>query len=358
MNLKHRFTFVLICLLLAGASISSAAPDAYLGWNERGKLFTRSVELVESTMLTVPGLVRAAAPVLENCKQARLNLEPTGDRDPGLIYNLLTNLRAYLALADALPKPYPFPAEASKQFTELRDVVTRINSHFRATLRLLEAQVRNPDRDNLARYAEANLKVGRPDPAKPRVVFLGDSITDSWRLNEYFPGRDFLNRGISGQITGQMLGRMMADVIDLKPVAVLILAGTNDIARKVPLSAIENNLTMIVELARLHHIKVILASVTPVNNYNKDRDPRLEQTLRRPAGTILALNDWIRSYCRRNRIDYLNYFSHMVDANGFLQKDLSDEGLHPNAAGYRRMAPLALQAIDKVVGRRARKRRR
>ncbi len=358
MKSQRKITLLFVSLLLGYVSFATAADDGYLGWNERGKLFTRSVELVDSTMLTVPGLARAAAPVLENCRQARLNLEPTGDRNPELIYTLLTNLRAYLALADALPKPSSFPEAASSQFTELRRAVIQIDSHFRAALRLLEAQVRNPDRDNLARYAEANLKVGPPDPANPRVVFLGDSITDGWRLNEYFPERDFLNRGISGQITGEMLGRMKTDVIDLKPAVVLILAGTNDIARKVPLTTIENNLTMIAELAKLHHIKVILASVTPINDYFKDRDPRLEQTRRRPLKKILDLNDWIRAYCRRNQIQYLDYFTAMVDANGFLRKELSDEGLHPNSAGYRVMAPLALRAIDKIAPRRGKQYRR
>jgi len=102
----------------------------------------------------------------------------------------------------------------------------KLESHFRALLDLKEAQLRNPDRDNLKRYGEVNSRLGQPSPERPRVVFLGDSITDGWRLNEYYGGdRDFVNRGIGGQITGEMLGRMKADVIDLKPRLVLVLAG-------------------------------------------------------------------------------------------------------------------------------------
>jgi len=349
----------LICpLLLAAALPAQAADNPLLSPAEAARTFTRAVQLVESTMITVPGLARAAAPVLENCKQSRLNLEAAGNRHAGQTYALLMNLRAYLALADSMPKPYPFPREAAAQFTELRGLIQRIDSHFRALLEQLEARLRNPDRDNLRRYAEANLKLGPPQPNRPRVVFLGDSITDGWRLNEYFPGRDFVNRGISGQITGEMLGRMKADVIDLKPAAVVILAGTNDIARGVPVSTIENNLIMMAELAKLHRIKVILASLLPIHDYNKDQNPRYERSRQRPPKTILELNDWIRAYCRRNRLTYLDYFSALVDANGFLQKDLADDGLHPNAAGYRVMAPLALQAIDRVVPRPAGPRRR
>src|SRR6202042_3682931 len=105
------------------------------------------------------------------------------------------------------------------------------------------------DGNNRGRYADATRRVGAPQPGKPRVVFLGDSITDFWRLNEYFPDRDFVNRGISGQITSQMLGRMKADVLDLHPEAVVILAGTNDLARDIPLTAIEDNYVLIADLA-------------------------------------------------------------------------------------------------------------
>ena len=157
-------------------------------------------------------------------------------------------LRAYLSLADAVPKPFPFPEAARQQFAELRDNSTRLDAHFRALLDQKDAQLRTSDRDELERYADANRRLP-PDPRNPRVVFLGDSITDLWRLNEYFPDRDFVNRGISGQITGEMLARIKADVLDLHPEAMLILGGTNDLARGIPLTAIENNYWMMADLA-------------------------------------------------------------------------------------------------------------
>ena len=187
----------------------------------------------------MPELNRAGEPLIENARQAAKFLH---DRDGHLptTYSFLTNLRAYVLLADSVPKPFPFPEEAAKQLAELRNLLARIDSHFSALLAAREAELRNPDRDELKRYAEANTKLPPAQSAKPRIVFLGDSITDEWRLNQYFPEQDYLNRGIGGQITGQLLGRFKADVIDLNPKAVLILAGTNDLSRNVPIPAIEN----------------------------------------------------------------------------------------------------------------------
>jgi lysophospholipase L1-like esterase len=152
------------------------------------------------------------------------------------------------------------------------------------------------------------------------VVFLGDSITDGWRLNEYFPDRDFVNRGIGGQITGQMLGRMKADVIDRQPAAVVVLAGVNDIARGAPIETIRNNLAMIADLAVAHRIKPVFASILPVHDYQ------------RPMATIRALNEWLAAMCRQRGFVYLDYFPAMADAGGFLRAELADDGLHPNAA--------------------------
>ncbi len=312
------------------------------------ELFKRTLQLVESTAVAIPELARAGAPVTENARQAVVNLEL---RSSAPATNaLLTNLKAYLALADAVPKPYPFPEEARRQLAELRDSVVRIEAHFQALLEQRENQLRNPDRDNLRRYAEANARLSPPDPAKPRVVFLGDSITDGWRLNEYFPERDFVNRGISGQITGEMLGRMKADVLDLKPAAMVVLAGTNDIARGVALTTIQNNLTMIAELAEAHKIKLVLASILPVSDYHKGKNPRYEQTPRRPPASIRAMNAWLAEFCRKRNHLYLDYYSKLVDSAGYLQAELADDGLHPNAQGYRVMAPLALEAIEKIAG--------
>ena len=154
----------------------------------------------------------------------------------------------------------------------------RLEAHFRALLDSKDAQLRSPDRDNLVRYSEANRKLPPPAAGKPRVVFFGDSITDLWRLNEYFSDRDFVNRGISGQITGEMLGRFKADVLNLQPAAVLILAGTNDLARNIPLVTIEDNYGMMATLASAHNIKVIFASVLPVSDYHKDQNPAYEMS--------------------------------------------------------------------------------
>jgi lysophospholipase L1-like esterase len=339
-----------IGIFLLGAGQARGQEEALLAPAEAQKLFERAVQLIESTMITVPGLARAAEPILENVRQSFQDLR-TGPspQHAGHTYRLLAGIRAYQALADSLPKPYPFPAEAARQFTELREAAERIETHFRALLDRTEALLRAPDRDNVARYAEANAKLPPPQAGRPRVVFLGDSITEGWRLNEYFPEQDFINRGIGGQITGQMLGRMKADVLDLKPAAVLVLGGTNDIARSVPLKVIEDNLAMIAELAAGRGIKVILASVLPVHNYNKDQNPQFERTRLRPLKTILELNDWIRQFAKRSGHIYLDYYSAMVDASGYLRQDLADDGLHPNAAGYRVMAPLAGAAIQQAV---------
>jgi lysophospholipase L1-like esterase len=215
-------------------------------------------------------------------------------------------------------------------------------------IELKDRQLRSPDRDNLARYAEMDSRTP-PQADKPRVVLLGDSITDGWRLNEYFPDRDFINRGISGQITGQMLGRMEPDVIKLQPAIMLVLGGTNDVARGVPVSTIEDNLTAIADLAEFHQIKVILASVLPVSDYHKDVNPNFEMTKTRPPASIRALNDWMKGFCARRDFTYLDYYTQMVDVDGYLKADIADDGLHPNSLGYRIMAPLALAAIDKAT---------
>ena len=244
-------------------------------------LYGRAVELMQSVAVAVPDLSRGGGPIIENARASVSTLRSLGWQHAGVTYSFLTNARAFLLLADALPKPDTFPEEAARQLAELRDAVDRTAANFRALLDTKEAQLREPDRDNLRRYAEADARVPAAQPGRPRVVFLGDSITDGWRLNEYFPDRDFVNRGISGQITGEMLGRMQADVIALKPEAVIILAGTNDIARGIPLTTIENNLAMIADLAEYHKIKPLIASVLPVSDYHKDQNPAYQMSLGR-----------------------------------------------------------------------------
>ena len=339
-------------LLLTTAAVPQTAPQPspLLTPADSLTLGHRVVELMESTTLAIPGMVRAGAPATEDAGQALGTLQNTSPQNASLIYNFLGSVRAYLALADALPKPFPFPEEARRQLEELRDSADRLQSHFRALLDQKELQARNPDRDNLKRYAEANQRVQPSAPDAPRVVFLGDSITDAWRLNEYFPGRDFVNRGIGGQITGEMLGRMLPDVIALKPQAVLVLAGTNDIARGVAVQTIKNNLTMIGDLAEFHKIRPLFASILPISDYHKDVNPRFEMSQTRPPAVILELNGWLRQFCAQRGFSYVDYFSQLVDKAGFLKTDLADDGLHPNSAGYRVMAPVAQTAINAIVG--------
>lgn len=336
----------LLCFLAVG--LGAQTPTAQLSTADLNQLCTRSRQLMEAGGVAVPDLARAAAPVIENVRQACGQLQLRADAGQPT-YVFMMNLRAYLALADAVPKPFPFPEVARQQFAELRDDSTRLDSHFRALLDNKDSQLRSADRDNLARYAEDNRKEGQPLPTKPRVVFLGDSITDFWRLNEYFPDRDFVNRGISGQITGEMLGRMKKDVLDLHPSAVVILGGTNDIARDIPLTAIEDNYTVLADLASAYKIKVIFASLLPVTDAHKDVNPAYERTTARPPVYINALNEWLERYCGQRGYVYLNYFTALADEHGMLNADFTDDGLHPNSKGYRVMAPLALQAIDRAL---------
>jgi lysophospholipase L1-like esterase len=336
--------------ILAGILFAvTLASGQQFSTNDAAAFYQRMLELMESTSVAVPNLGRAAAPVIENARQTKYQMDRASGQPSPLAYAFLTQLRGYLALSETLPRPFPFPEEASKQFAALRDGTARLDAHMRALLDTQTSQLRGSDRDNTRRYAEANSRLSPPAAGKPRVVFYGDSITDAWRLNEYFPDRDFVNRGISGQITGEMLGRMQTDVIKLKPAAMILLAGTNDIARGVALETIQNNLTMIADLAKMHQIKLILASVLPVSDYHMDKNPRYEMTKGRPPATINALNAWMVAFAKQRGLGYCNYFDAMKDASGRMQADLADDGLHPNSAGYRIMAPLALAAIDIAV---------
>ena len=205
------------------------------------------------------------------------------------------------------------------------------------------------DFGQLTRYREANAKIGPPARRENRVVFFGDSITDIWKLDESFPGKPYVNRGIGGQTTPQMLVRFRQDVIDLQPKVVLILAGTNDIAGntgRMRNEDIEADYASMSELARAHGIRVIFESVLPVHNYTERSKDFFAQ---RPQQRILALNEWLKAHCKRNGDMYLDYFSAMVDAQGMMKKDLADDGLHPNAAGFKVMAPMAEAAIEREL---------
>jgi lysophospholipase L1-like esterase len=204
------------------------------------------------------------------------------------------------------------------------------------------------DFGELKRYRDADAALATP-LHENRVVFLGDSITDYWKLADYFPGKPYINRGIDGQTTPQMLVRFRQDVIDLHPKVLVVLAGTNDIAGVTGPPRSENiqaNLASMAELARVHHIRVVFASLLPANNYTQEAK---ENFALRPRGKILAMNEWLRDYCAKNGLVYLDYFSAVIDQQGLLRRDLSDDGLHPNAAGYKIMAPLAEKAITKSL---------
>jgi len=204
------------------------------------------------------------------------------------------------------------------------------------------------DWNQLGRYHADNEKLkGQADPQ--RVVFMGDSITDGWKLAQYFPGKPYVNRGIGGQTTPQMLVRMFEDVINLKPAAMIVLAGTNDIARNTgpeTIEMIEENFQAMTELAQLHGIKVILCALTPVSDYG----PR-KMTGDRPPADILKLNAWMRDYAAKNHAIYADYFAALVDDKGMLREGFSRDGLHPTDKGYELMAPVAAAAIEKALAK-------
>lgn len=212
------------------------------------------------------------------------------------------------------------------------------------------------DYGRLSRYAAANAALAPPRSGETRVVSFGDSITDNWSKAGYggfFPGKPYVNRGIGSHTTSQMLVRFRADVIALQPKVVVILAGTNDIAGNsgpVSLEVPEQNLATMAELAKLHGIRVVLASVLPISDDKRDASGSLLlRTKARPPEKLRALNAWMTDYARQNAHVYLDYFSALADANGALKGDLNDDGVHPNAAGYAVMAPLAERAIARAL---------
>lgn len=208
-------------------------------------------------------------------------------------------------------------------------------------------QLNAQDWPNLSRFREKNEELGAPSKDEKRVVFMGNSITEfwiKWRPN-FFLNRPYINRGISGQTTPQMLLRFRQDVIKLQPAVVVILAGTNDIAGNTgpsTLEMIEDNLSSMSELARVHNIKVVLSSVLPAYDYPWRRGLQ-------PAEKIVTLNAWIKDYCQKNGFVYLDYFSAMADERNGLKSEFSEDGVHPNQKGYQVMEPLAEAAIQKAL---------
>ena len=201
------------------------------------------------------------------------------------------------------------------------------------------------DFGDMAHFHDADLKLGPPAPGENRVVFMGDSITAGWHLDQSFPGKPYVNRGISGQTSPQMLVRFRQDVIDLHPKAVVILAGTNDIAGNtgpMTLEQTEGNLESMAQLATANHIRVVLCSVLPSVDYWWNPGQH-------PAPKIAALNVWTKAYAAKNHYVYVDYYSAMKDAEGGLPPALSKDGVHPLPAGYAVMAPLAEAGIERAL---------
>jgi lysophospholipase L1-like esterase len=262
-------------------------------------------------------------------------------------------------------------AQLADEFT-----VPNANCCLLGTAKSLADQLQ--DWNQLGRYHSANRELLKRGPEAGRVVFMGDSITDFWRLEEAFPGKPYVNRGIGGQVTSQMLVRMYPDVIALRPAAVVILAGTNDVARNNgPTTAemIEQNIMAMTELAQHHGIKVLLCSILPVSDYpylaqqaapaaaatrqgpgvapgpgmGRGAFVRQRMTTGRPPADILTLNAWMQSYAQQAKATYIDYFSALVDEKGWLKDGLAPDGLHPNADGYKIMATIVSAAIQQAL---------
>jgi lysophospholipase L1-like esterase len=223
-----------------------------------------------------------------------------------------------------------------------------------AAARKAQDELQLHDFPNLAKYREANAALPPPATGETRVVFMGDSITEFWGRKrtppspdavEFFPGLPYINRGISGQTSPQMLVRFRQDVVDLKPKVVVILAGTNDIAENtgpMEMTDTEENLQSMVDIAKANKIAVVLCSITPSADFWWHKG--LE-----PSAKIQALNSWIKKFAMENHYPYVDYYSSLVDADGAFNASYSADGVHPNGKGYQVMAPLAQKGIDEAL---------
>lgn len=199
---------------------------------------------------------------------------------------------------------------------------------------------------DLAHFRAADERLGPPAAGTDRVVFVGDSITEGWKLQKSFPGKPYVNRGISGQTTSQILLRFRQDVIDLHPRVVVILAGANDLAGNtgpVRLPQVEGNLESMAQLGRANGIAVVLCSLLPTVHY------WWHPQVPNPAARIRALNRWLEAYAGKHHYVYVNYYAAMKTASGALKHTLSPDGVHPSPAGYAVMAPLAQAGIDQAL---------
>jgi len=200
-------------------------------------------------------------------------------------------------------------------------------------------------------YAPLNASLPAPAAGEHRVVFLGDSITDKWNLAAYFPGKPYVNRGISGQVTPQMVVRFHADVVALKPSAVVILGGVNDVQGVLQVEdepQIEANYAAMAEMAQANGIKPIFTAILPVNNYAPAAKSVLDE--RKPA-ELIRLNAWLKAYCDAHGYGFIDYGPLLRDDKGLMRADYSLDGVHPTPAAYAVMAPVAEQVIEQVLGR-------
>ena len=231
-------------------------------------------------------------------------------------------------------------AQANKSSVEQEKIV-------RKRIAIFKKQIH--DWGGLDFYGRENAKLPPPGPRENRIVFIGDSITALWDFAEYFPGKPYINRGIAAQTTSQILLRFHQDALNLKPKIVIVLAGTNDIAGNtgpMTLDQIENNYASMTELARSSGVKIVFASVLPIHNYTKASH---QYFAKRQPDSIIALNHWLESYCDVNGIVFIDLYSALVDDKGMFKLSLSEDGLHPDAAGYKVLSPLVEAAIQKAL---------
>lgn len=218
---------------------------------------------------------------------------------------------------------------------------------FVASLMIQTSFAQTQDWPNLGKFKNENAQLMPPPKNENRVVFMGNSITEGWiqKEPEFFKDKAYVNRGIGGQTTPQMLLRFKQDVIDLQPKVVVILAGINDIAGNTgpsTLKMIEDNISSMATLAKAHGIKVILSSVLPA--YDFPWAPG-----KQPAEKVIALNKWMKDYASKNSFIYLDYFSSMVDERNGLKSEYTTDGIHPNIEGYKIMEPLVEKAISRAL---------
>lgn len=240
-----------------------------------------------------------------------------------------TVLRAQVASTAAAPAVVPSAATSPAQIERMRKQLA--------------------DWPDLARYRAEDEALPAPAPGDQRVVFLGDSITDRWgrKVGAFFPGKPYINRGISGQTTPQMLIRFQQDVVHLHPAVVVFLGGTNDIARNTGPSSpamVEDNISSMVAIAKRNGIRVVLASITPAAHYRWRPEVN-------GVADILEINGWLKRFCELNHLTYLDYYSAMADETGAMKPGLSSDEVHPTEQGYAVMAPLAEAAIKSALGK-------